>query len=458
MEHIPVVQDCTPPLPKRGKFHVRLTEGFYQNLRRLSSWPLLALFFGLVWVQVDGQPWLLFSFEQRRIFLFGTPYFWQDLPLLAGVLITGAFLLFFTAVGWGRIWCGFACPQSIWTWLFIRIEQFCEGPAVKRIKADESPLTGLRLARRLAKHLLWLTLALLTATTFTGYFVPIREILTAAINLDLSLTLFCWLGIMTLLTYLNAGLVREKICLHACPYSRFQGVMFDQDTFTVSYDSQRGDPRASLRSEASNKGDCVDCGLCVQVCPTGIDIRDGLQAACIDCGACIDACDQVMDKLARPKGLIRFASEAQLQQTTSNMLRPRLVGYGCMMVISLSGVLYGAFNTKTLIVEIQRDRHTLFTHTEAGNVCNSYRMKVESAASLNQPVEVSLQQTDSFKLIGATQLDLSQHNGLWIPYRVCSELPAPNRKALTFTVKAKRSQTEVTKTTTFLSSQLIGQQ
>jgi polyferredoxin len=186
MEKIPVVQDYTPPYARDGKFHVRLTEGRFQTLRRLSSWPMIALFFGLVWVQVDGQPWLLFSFAQRQIILFGHALSWHDLPLLAGLMIAGACLLFFMAVAWGRVWCGFACPQSIWTWLFIRIEDFTEGRASERARADGKPLGGARLLRRIAKHLLWIGLSLLTALTFTGYFIPMRELVSDAVQLQLT--------------------------------------------------------------------------------------------------------------------------------------------------------------------------------------------------------------------------------------------------------------------------------
>lgn len=225
MEKIPVVQDYTPSFAEDGKIHVRLTKGRFQNLRRLTSWPLMALFFGLVWIQIDGQPWLLFSFAQHQIVLFGNALSWHDLPLLAGLLIASACLLFFMAVAWGRVWCGFACPQSIWTWLFIRIEDFTEGQASKRARAEGQPLRGERLLRRIAKHMLWIGLATLTALTFTGYFIPIREIVSDAVQLQLSPAISGWLAIMAGLTYANAGLVREKICLHACPYSRFQSVM-----------------------------------------------------------------------------------------------------------------------------------------------------------------------------------------------------------------------------------------
>ena len=452
MEQIPVVQDYTPPFARDGKFHVRLTEGRFQNLRRLSSWPMIALFFGLVWIQVDGQPWLLFSFAQRKLILFGNALSWHDLPLLAGLMIAGACLLFFMAVAWGRVWCGFACPQSIWTWLFIRIEDMTEGRASVRARQEGKSMRKERLLRRSAKHLLWILLATLTAATFTGYFIPIRELINDALQLEMNPAVAGWLVIMAGLTYTNAGLVREKICLHACPYSRFQGVMFDKDTRTVSYDAGRGEPRANRRNADANSGDCVDCGVCVQVCPTGIDIRDGLQAACIDCAACIDACDTVMTKLNRPTGLIRFASEAQLERNPSPLLRPRLAGYGTVMIAACISVLYGFTGTTDLLVEIRRDRGALFTQLDENHICNNYRIKVEGFDSTESLVRVSVKGEGQFELFGPAEINLVESNAAWLPYRVCNQEAQAGRSTLTFHFQGAQVQTS--KETTFLTKSI----
>ncbi|WP_428821165.1 cytochrome c oxidase accessory protein CcoG [Microbulbifer sp. MCCC 1A16149] len=449
MEKIPAVQDYTPLPNPDGKFHVRLTEGRFQNLRRFTSWPLLALFFGLVWVQFDGEPWLLFSLEQRRIVLFGSAFSWRDLPLLAGLLIASASLLFFIAVAWGRVWCGFACPQTIWTWIFIRIEDLTEGKANRRAREAGTPFTRYRLARRIVKHALWILLALATAVTFTGYFIPVREIFADSMQFQLSPATAGWILTMAGLTYANAGLVREKICLHACPYARFQSVMFDRDTRTVTYDVHRGEPRANLRKADTQRGDCVDCGLCVQVCPAGIDIREGLQAACIDCGACIDACDKVMQKLDRPKGLIRFASEAQLTGKRSQLIRPRLAGYGAVTLCAMASVLYGFTDTTRLLVEIRRDRDALFTRLDRHTVCNHYRVKVEGYSEAQRFVEVSISGAGQSELFGARKIDLLENNASWLPYRVCLRDPGPAKREFTFNFVS--GDVSTAKTTTFLA-------
>lgn len=440
------------PLPGNGKFHVKLIEGFYQNLRRVISWPMLALFFGLVWLRIDNLPVVMFDFSAHRIFLFGIELSWYDLPILAGIMISGASLLFLMAVGWGRVWCGFACPQSIWTWLFIRIENIAEGQAAKRAKAEEQSLKGVRLVRRILKHVAWLALSAATAITFSGYFVPIEKLLADILSLEASLFSLSWITVMALLTYANAGLVREKVCLHMCPYSRFQGVMFDNQTRTVTYDKMRGEPRSHLRGSQENTGDCIDCGICVQVCPTGIDIRNGLQAACIDCAACIDACDSVMTKLGRAPGLIEFYSEDQLQlprpkvnsmsgETTNSAINtkkvtfsPRLFGYFAIFTITLLGIMYSLFNRTELIIEIAKERNTLYQVSDEG-VCNNFRIELEAFSDQIPMLAISVKSIDTsipLRLIGPGTVNLTEQNNTFL-YRVCAPLKAlPPRSKIDF--------------------------
>ncbi|SFG25139.1 cytochrome c oxidase accessory protein CcoG [Neptunomonas qingdaonensis] len=447
MQKIPV-QIIEPSSFVDSKIHVRLTEGFFQQCRRLISWPLLIIYFALVWLQVDGQPWLLFDFSQRRILLFGTSLSWHDLPLLAGIMIAGTSLLFFMAVGWGRIWCGFACPQSIWTWVFIRIEQWTEGRANIRARHEHQPLRGGLFIRRLSKHLLWISFSIVTAVTFTGYFIPVRELVTDLFTWQAGTVTLGWLTCMAALTYLNAGLVREKICLHACPYARFQSVMFDDQTRTVSYDKRRGEPRSNKRMADGSSGDCVDCGLCVQVCPTGIDIRDGLQAACIDCGACIDACDAVMDKIHRPKGLIKFCSEDQLAKRSSPVWRPRLIGYSLVFLSTSAAVVYGFSNKTELLVEIRRDRGQLFHQRDEKTICNRYLFKLESFNPELQRLHVTISGLKGAELEGGEYIS-ADNFGQWLPYRICAPTSLIENKTLRIHFRSENF--EHYKSTTFLT-------
>ena len=445
------------PAQVNGKFYVRLVSGVFQNLRRLVSWPLMLAFFGVTWLQWNGQPLVLFSFAERRILLFGLNLSWYDLPLLAGLLIGGAALLFFAAVAMGRVWCGFACPQSVWTWWFIRIEQLIEGDARKLRRMDEQGLTALQWARRGLKHLIWLLVGLATAVTFTGYFVPIRELVAELAQLDFLTASWAWVTIMGLLTWANAGLVREKICIHACPYSRFQSVMFDADTRTVSYDIARGEPRGKAErsgqaaelsgqtverrgqtaelsrsgchsgSSTGNQpsaGDCVDCSLCVQVCPVGIDIRNGLQLACIDCGACIDACDGVMAKLGSAKGLIRFASEHELLGKPSPWVRPRLLTYAAVVGITAVALGWGFSHTHQLLVEVSRERGPLYVERADNTVCNDFEIKLEGFVDQPQPVDIQVRgltaASGAFELLGPNPVDLREAQGQRQNFRVCA--------------------------------------
>lgn len=430
MEKLPTV-DLTPQPQNRGKFYVRLIEGQFQRWRRWISWPLLAVFFATVWLQRHGQPVVQFDLAGQRLHIWGLELAWFDLPLLAGLLIVAACLLLVMAVVWGRVWCGFACPQSVWTWIFIRIEQWLEGPAHRRRKQDQEVLRGWWLGRRLCKHLLWLLVAALTALTFTGYFMPIREMLAAIAAGQLAAGVWGWLLVMTLLTYLNAGLVREQICLHACPYSRFQAVMFDRYTRTVTYDVARGEPRGKATETAGKRGDCVDCQLCVQVCPVGIDIRQGLQAACIDCGACIDACDKVMNHLQRPTGLIRFTSAAGLAGLAERLWRPRLGGYLLVLMVSLAATGYGFMHKSDLLVEVQKDRTHLYLRMTEPTICNLYQIRVEPVNPQISTIEVSVAGLSQARLFGRTHLAAAD-SGEWMSLRVCVDNPVAAKTAFRF--------------------------
>ena len=426
MQKIPL-KDVTH---NHGKIYVRLMSGRFQTLRRMISWPLLVAFFSLAWLRVDGEPLLMFSFATHRILLFGLELSWYDLPLLGGLLIAAAALLFFLSMLAGRVWCGFACPQSIWTWMFIRIEDMVEGKANRRAKQDKQPLHTTILIRRAMKHGLWLMVSVLTALTFTGYFTDVYGLLWQTWQLEMPIYMAVWLLTMAGFTYLNAGLMREQICLHACPYSRFQSVMLDQHSKIVSYDDTRGEPRLVKQAASANKqGDCVDCTLCVQVCPVGIDIRQGLQAPCINCGACIDACDSVMKKLSKPLGLIRFASESELQGQPYQLMRPRLVGYLSVVIVALASVGYGFTQTTDLLVEFNRERGAMYTVQGNDEICNAFKVKAEAFNVRAEQMRM-MPVTPSYTLYGDPLVPLEKGNAYSRSLRVCTHQPMPGKSVI----------------------------
>ncbi|MGQ0334127.1 cytochrome c oxidase accessory protein CcoG [Halomonas elongata] len=379
-DRIPVTELGHSLYAPRRHLQVREVRGRFQRWRRGLNVALMSAFFALPWVTLDGRPAIWFDLPGRAFHLFGMTFYPQEFMLLSWLLIIAAFALFFVTVLAGRVWCGYACPQSAWTWWFIWVEHRLEGPRHRRLKRARRAMDVDTACRKGLKHATWLAIALVTGLTFVGYFTPIRDLLTALPRLEASGWAYVWLGLVATFTYLNAGWLREQVCLHMCPYARFQAVMFDRDTLTVSYDAGRGEPRAPRRREAgtAEAGDCVDCGLCVQVCPTGIDIREGLQHACIDCAACIDACDGVMDRLGRPRGLIRYTTENALAGQPTRIARPRLLGYLVALLAMLALFAVNLAERTPLDLDVERDRQRLFRVTPQGNITNVYTLTVRN--------------------------------------------------------------------------------
>jgi cytochrome c oxidase accessory protein FixG len=398
------------PAQAGGAIHTRSFTGLFRNLRRAGAGTLMLLFFATVWLNWHGQQAVLWDLASGQIFLFGLTLWPQDFVLISALLIICAFGLFFITVLAGRVWCGYTCPQSVWTWVFMWLEKTVEGERNQRLKLDAAPWTANKLLRRTAKHSLWLLVSLATALTFVGYLTPIRPLANELINFNLSLSSGFWLVFFTTLTYLNAGWMREQVCLHMCPYARFQSVMFDHNTLNVAYDSRRGEGRGARKKDADYRaeglGDCLDCNLCVQVCPTGIDIRDGLQLACISCGACIDACDSVMDKMHYPRGLVRYASENSLAGGKTQLLRPRLLGYAATLLLML-GAFVWALQTRTLVsLDVAKDR-SMFRENSQGQIENSYSLKVINKTQQSHSYSVGLEAEPKFQLQGAQTLQLA---------------------------------------------------
>lgn len=364
------------------KIYTRRTEGTAQTFRRLMLWPLLLAYLVFPWIQYDDRQLVWFNLVERKFYVFGMVFWPQDFAMLAWLLIIAAFGLFTVTNLLGRVWCGFTCPQTVWTFIFMRLERWCEGDRNQRIKLDSQSWGANKLLRKGIKHTAWLLVALVTGITFVGYFNPIRQLVPDFFTFNASAAAVFWTLFFTFATYANAGFMREQVCKYMCPYARFQSAMFDSDTMIVSYDYNRGEGRGPRKQGADYRaeglGDCVDCTLCVQVCPTGIDIRDGLQYECISCGLCIDACNTVMDKMGYERGLVRFTTEHNLQGKRTKILRPRLVGYALVLLAMVLMFTYALAVRVPLGVDIIRDRDFLYRITDDGRIENSYLLKINN--------------------------------------------------------------------------------
>jgi cytochrome c oxidase accessory protein FixG len=359
---------------------------FFQTWRWALVWFTQVIYYGLPWLQWNDRQALLFDLAARKFYIFGLVLWPQDIVFLTAILIIAALSLFlFTAVG-GRLWCGYACPQTVYTEIFMWIERRIEGDRAQRMKLDQQPLSGRKAALKTAKHLAWIAVALWTGFTFVGYFTPIRELGADMLRLDIGGWSAFWVLFYGFATYGNAGWMREQVCKYMCPYARFQSAMFDKDTLIVTYDAARGEPRGPGKKIASRRelglGDCVDCRLCVQVCPTGIDIRNGLQYECIGCAACIDACDHVMRKVGLPTGLVRYTTTHALAlglspaQVRRRVFRPRVLVYSGILALATAALVAGLALRVPLKVDVIRDRSALAREADDGRVENVYRMQV----------------------------------------------------------------------------------
>ena len=418
-ELIPVraVESIDPAKPLRltpaqagGPIHTRSFTGRFRNLRLLGAGLLFLLFFGTAWIDWNGRQAVLWDLDNRQFHIFGATFWPQDFILLSAILIIAAFGLFFITVLAGRVWCGYTCPQSVWTWVFMRVEQITEGDRGQRIKLDAAPWSLHKLARRSAKHGLWLAVSVITAMAFVGYFTPVRQLTSDLLTLEMGATTAFWVLSFTAATYINAGWLREKVCRDMCPYSRFQSVMFDSDTLVISYDAARGENRGPRRKDADYKaeglGDCIDCTMCVQVCPTGIDIRDGLQLECIGCGACIDACDNVMDKLGYARGLVRYSSENELAGGKTHWLRPRLIGYAAMLALMIGAFAWALAERPLISLDVTRDRG-LFRENALGQIENIYSLKIINKTQQPRSYAIALIDASDFELHGPRTLNLA---------------------------------------------------
>jgi cytochrome c oxidase accessory protein FixG len=364
---------------KHVKVHPREVSGRFNTLRGVAVFALLGIFYGFPWLRWDGRQAVLFDLPARKFYLFGLVLWPQDFIFLTWLLVlAGLSLFFFTALA-GRLFCGYACPQTVWTEVFVWIERFVEGDRNRRIKLDHAPWSTAKLARKSGKQILWLAFSLWTGLSFVGFFAPITTIAHELVTLSLGGWALFWSLFYGAATYINAGYMREQVCKYMCPYARFQSAMFDRDTLIITYDAVRGEARGARARNtdfrAKGLGDCVDCTLCVQACPTGIDIRDGLQYECIACAACIDACDSVMDKVGYPRGLIRYTTQNALDGGSTHVVRPRMIVYGTLLSLIFVAGLAALLLRNTVGLDVIRDRNALYRETDAG-IENIYTLRI----------------------------------------------------------------------------------
>lgn len=413
---------------KEATIHPRAVHGWFAAWRWALVWGTQLVFYGLPWLTWNARPAVLFDLGARRFYIFNLVLYPQDFIYLTGLLVISAYGLFlFTTVA-GRLWCGYACPQTVYTEIFMWVEHRLEGDRQARIKLDNSPWNANKIWRRASKHIVWAAIGLWTGFTFVGYFTPIRVLAAEALSFGFGPWELFWIVFYGFATYGNAGFMREQVCKYMCPYARFQSVMFDRDTLVISYDEKRGEPRGS-RARTADKaalglGDCVDCTLCVQVCPTGIDIRKGLQYECIGCAACIDVCNGVMDKLNYPRGLIRYATQHSLDQggaapswqtQLKRVLRPRVLAYSAGLLAISVGLAASLALRSPLRVDVVRDRGSLARLVGEGRVENVYRLQVMNATEASQRYRFSAVGIEGAKAITRGETVLAGAESRWVP-------------------------------------------
>ena len=443
------------------KIYPRSISGYFARWRWAMVFLTQIVFYGLPWLEWGQRQMVLFDLGARRFYIFGLVLYPQDFIYLTGLLIISALSLFlFTAVA-GRLWCGFACPQTVYTEIFMWIEHKIEGDRSARLRLDAGPWTFEKIRKKFLKQAVWVAVSLWTGFTFVGYFVPIRELGPELLAFAGGWQIF-WVLFYGLATYGNAGFMREQVCKYMCPYARFQSAMFDRDTLIVTYDEARGEPRGprvkTVDYKAKGLGDCIDCTLCVQVCPVGIDIRKGLQYECIGCGLCVDACNTVMDKMHYPKGLIPYSTQNGVlnrwnqSQILRHVLRPRVLIYTAVLVALCVGMLVSLTTRTPLKVDIVRDRAALSRIVAGGKLENVYRLQIMNATEATQRYRISASGLDDLEVASEQEVDIGAAESRWVAVRL--QIPygsaPPGSHAIHFDISALESGGKVAEKSIFL--------
>jgi cytochrome c oxidase accessory protein FixG len=414
------------------KIYVRSTSGAFTKWRWILVWLTQIIFFGLPWLTWNDRQAVLLHLVERKFYVFGWVFWPQEVLYLSVLLIISAYsLFFFTAVA-GRLWCGYACPQTVYTEIFLWIEEKIEGNHAARLKLDQAPMSGRKFAIKSGKIGVWAVFSLWTGFTFVAWFSPLKELLASIPTFGFGPWETFWIFFYGTFTFVLAGFLREQVCKYMCPYARFQSVMFDPDTLIITYDEARGEPRALLRKgeDRTGKGDCIDCGICVQVCPTGVDIRDGLQYECIGCGVCIDACDLIMDKVHLPRGLVRFTTENAIKQGWAapeiirRIRRPRTLVYGTILLLIITAFVWGLATRMPLRFDVIRDP-SLGRTVSGGMVENDYILKVMNLAEVERSFVISVTGPDGIRMVGNNQVTVGPAENRQVI--VQAQLPRPQR-------------------------------
>lgn len=398
---------------KRKKIYAKGIRGYFDNWRIALVILTQAIFYGGLWLTWNDRQALLFHLVERKFYIFGIVFWPQDVIYLAVLLIISAYALFLVTAVAGRLFCGYACPQTVYTQLFMWIENWVEGDRNARLKLDKAPMNARKFRIKATKFALWGILSLWTGFTLTGYFTPVKELVNNVLTNNLGGWEIFWIFFYGGFTFLMAGFMREQVCKYMCPYARFQSVMFDPDTLIISYDESRGEKRGARKKGAdlSQLGDCVDCGQCVVVCPTGIDIRNGLQYECIGCAACVDVCDQVMDKVGLPRGLVRYSTENAMAKkldkadVISHIVRPRILVYTAILI--LITIISGWFlaHRIPLKVDVIRDRSVLAREADDGSIENVFMLQIMNTTESKQRYKIAVDGLEGAKITGPDTVD-----------------------------------------------------